>query len=104
MSNPSTPPPARPRPKYRKAIGPRLKPVLLVVFALFGLLSINALYLLGVRILEAVTGQTYQNWFFMIMFLLHLVLGLMIVLPVIIASPVFAYRVFAGKATELEYS
>ena len=83
MNDSPTSPPARKRPRYRKAIGPRLRPVLLVVFALFGLLAINALYLLGVRVLEAVTGQTYQNWFFMIMFLVHLVLGLLFVLPVI---------------------
>ncbi len=71
------------RPRYRKAVGTRLKPVLQVAFVLFGLLSINAGYLLGVRLLEEVSGNTYQNWFFMIMFLGHLVLGLLIVLPVI---------------------
>ncbi len=55
-----------------------------MVFALAALLALNATYLLGVRILEAASGQTYQNWFFMNMFLLHLVLGFVFVLPVIV--------------------
>ena len=76
-----TPPKRRPR---RQPIGPRLKPVLTIVFGLFALLSVNAVYLLGVRLLELTTGETYQNWFYMNMFLGHLVLGLLFVVPAVI--------------------
>ncbi len=63
---PLPPPPAEP-PKPRRyvpAVGDRLKKVLIVVFGLFALLSINAVYLTGVTILEWATGRTYQNWFY----------------------------------------
>ena len=76
-----------PSPKMRRyvpAVGPRLKKVLAVVFGLFALLAINSVYLVGVSILEAATGKTYQNWFYMNMFLVHLVLGVLIILPVLI--------------------
>ena len=74
-------PPARRR--YRPAIGPRLKPLLWVVFALFALLAVNSFYLSGVRVAEAATGATYQNWFYISMFLLHLAVGGLFVAPVI---------------------
>jgi tetratricopeptide (TPR) repeat protein len=65
-------------------VGPRLKKVLAVVFALFALLAVNSAYLIGVSLFEWIQGQTYQNWFYMVMFLIHLVLGLLIVLPFLI--------------------
>lgn len=71
------------RRRYRPAIGPRLKPLLWVVFGLFALLAVNSLYLAGVRIAEAVTGETYQNWFYISMFMLHLAVGGLFVAPVI---------------------
>lgn len=71
------------RRRYRPAIGPRLKPLLWVVFGLFALLAVNSFYLSGVRVAEAVTGETYQNWFYISMFLLHLAVGALFVLPVI---------------------
>ena len=89
-SDPTTTPKARnpkPAPKkrrYVKAIGPRLSKVLQVVFGLFALLSINAVYLVGVTLLEHFTGQTYQNWFYMNMFLVHLILGALFVVPVVV--------------------
>ncbi len=77
----SSPRPARRR--YRPAIGPRLKPLLWVVFGLFALLAVNSFYLSGVRVAEAATGETYQNWFYISMFLLHLAVGGLFVVPVI---------------------
>ncbi len=74
-------PPVRRR--YRPAIGPRLKPLLWVVFGLFALLAVNSFYLSGVRVAEAATGETYQNWFYISMFLLHLAVGGLFVAPVI---------------------
>ena len=85
MSDPIPAPPAAPRRrKYLPAVGPRLKKVLFVVFGLFALLAVNSTYLIAVTLLERITGRTYQNWFYMNMFLLHLGLGLLFILPVVI--------------------
>ncbi|MEM7050453.1 MAG: tetratricopeptide repeat protein [Acidobacteriota bacterium] len=72
------------RRRYYPAVGPRLKKLLFVVFGLFALIVVNSFYLLSVRGLEAFTGATYQNWFYIAMFLGHLVLGALIVVPVVI--------------------
>ena len=70
--------------RYKQAVGPRLRRLLNVVFGLFALLAVNATYLGGVSLLEWIRGETYQNWFYLIMFLTHLVLGALIVVPVIV--------------------
>jgi tetratricopeptide (TPR) repeat protein len=76
-----TPPPRR---KYVRAVGPRLRVVLYIVFALVALLGANSVYLLSITVLEKVTGYLYQNYFYQMMFLAHLVLGLLLLLPFII--------------------
>ncbi len=82
---PEAQPPQPPqRRKYIPAVGPRLQQLLFVVFGLFALLAINSTYLVGVSALEWWTKKTYQNWFYMNMFLVHLILGALIILPVII--------------------
>ena len=70
--------------RYVPAVGPRLAKVLALVFGLFALLAVNSTYLVSVTFLEWVSGKTYQNWFYLNMFLVHLVLGLLIVVPVIV--------------------
>lgn len=65
--------------RYEPAVGPRLARVLAVVFALFALLVVNSIYLASVT----VAGTRYQGWFYLVMFLAHLVLGLLIVVPTI---------------------
>ena len=72
------------RKKYVRAVGPRLRLLLYVVFALFAVLGANSVYLSAITFLEWWRGLTYQNYFYMVMFGVHLVLGLLIVLPVII--------------------
>ncbi len=66
--------------RYVPVVGPRLKKLLAVVFALFALLVVNSVYLLSITI----AGVQYQNLFYLLMFMLHLALGLSIVLPVVI--------------------
>src|SRR6185503_7846616 len=85
-TQPAAPEPPRPpvRRKYVPVVGPRLSKLLFVVFGLFALLTINAVYLVAVRVLEASSGRVYQNWFYLVMFLVHLVLGLLIVVPVVV--------------------
>jgi tetratricopeptide (TPR) repeat protein len=84
QSTPTTPIPTPPKRRYVPAVGPRLMRLLQVVFGLFALLCVNSVYLLAVRGLEKATGAVYQNWFSLLMFLGHLVLGAAIVVPVIV--------------------
>ena len=70
--------------KQRRAVGPRLRVVLNIVLGAFVLLCLNAAYLLGVRVLEYQTNQLYQDHVYQLMFLGHLALGLVVILPVVI--------------------
>ena len=73
-------PTANTRRRYVPVIGPRLKRLLVLLLLLFAILSVNSVYLLAIRILEATTGRLYQNWFSLNMFMVHLLLGWLIVL------------------------
>src|SRR4030095_5929625 len=73
--------------KYVRAVGPRLRIVLYLIFGLFAVLGANSVYLGAITFLEWLKGDsniTYQNYFYMVMFGAHLVLGLAFVLPVVI--------------------
>ncbi len=72
------------RPKVRKAIGPRLRVVYRTVLLLLAILAANSAYLGGVTFLEWVTGKTYQDFFYICMFLGHLVLGLLLIGPFVV--------------------
>lgn len=80
MSDQKKPPIRR---KYVPAVGPRLKKLLAVVFALFAVLAVNSVYLASVTFFEWFTGEVYQNWFYLLMFLFHVFLGLIFVAPFI---------------------
>ncbi|MGD8377050.1 MAG: multiheme c-type cytochrome [Acidobacteriota bacterium] len=67
------------RQRYVPVVGPRLHRLLAVVLGLFAVLVVNAVYLASVTI----AGPRYQNWFYLVMFGLHLVLGLLLVVPVV---------------------
>ncbi|MCL4194114.1 MAG: hypothetical protein KJZ87_20420, partial [Thermoguttaceae bacterium] len=73
------PPPAKK--KYLRAVSPRLRKLLYVVFALLALLAANAGYLAAITALEWATGRTCENYFYQYMFLGHLVLGLVFIVP-----------------------
>ena len=75
---------SRRRRAYVPVVGPRLRKLLYVVFGLFSLLTINAGYLGGVTLLEWLRDETFQGYFYQLMFLGHLVLGMILVLPVVI--------------------
>lgn len=70
--------------KYVPAVSARLRKLLYVVFALVGLLGANAAYLAAVTFMEWYTGQTYQDYFYQYMFLVHLVLGLLLIVPFVV--------------------
>ena len=72
---------AQRRRPYTPAVTPGLRKLLVLVFVLFALLGANSVYLSTVTALEVWTGQTRQNYFYQLMFLGHLVLGLFLVVP-----------------------
>ena len=64
-----------------RAVGPGLRWVLVVALGLFAVLMANSVYLYAVTILEWLNGVSYQNYFYQLMFLAHLGLGLVLVVP-----------------------
>ncbi len=72
------------RKRYVPVVGPRLRKLLWVVFGLTALLGVNSVYLGAVTFGQWLRGQVYENYFYQWMFLLHLVLGLLLVLPVVL--------------------
>jgi tetratricopeptide (TPR) repeat protein len=88
MSSSENPAPGQPKlKKYVRAVGPRLRILLLFIFGLVALLTANSVYLSAISFLEWLKSdpnQTYQNWFYLVMFGTHLVLGLVLLLPFVI--------------------
>src|SRR5438445_9141111 len=73
------------RKKYVRAVGPRLRVLLFFIFGLVALLGANSAYLASITFLEWLKkGVSYQNYFYQYMFLAHLVLGLLLVVPFIV--------------------
>ncbi len=73
--------------KYVKAIGPRLRIVLYVVFALVALLAANSAYLGSITALEYFGGQgkqTFKDLFYVYMIALHIALGLLLIGPYLV--------------------
>jgi tetratricopeptide (TPR) repeat protein len=66
---------------YEPAIGPRLKILLLLVFAATAALGVTGVYLLAIRLLEMASTRTYTNQFTLQMFVAHILVGLAIILP-----------------------
>ncbi len=62
---------------------PRLGRLLGLVLLLFALLVVNSIYLSAITLIETATGELYQDYFYLLMFLAHLALGLAIILPLI---------------------
>ncbi len=84
--------------RVRPAVSARLKRLLWFVFALLAVLGANSVYLAAVTFLGWASGQlgepkTYENYTYLVMFLLHLTLGLVLVVPFI------AFGVFHMMAT-----
>ncbi len=76
-----------PRKKYVRAVGPRLRVLLMFLFGLVAVLAANSVYLSAITFLEWLKGgpnQTYQNWFYLVMFGAHLALGLLLVTPLVV--------------------
>lgn len=65
-------------------VGPRLRRLLIVLLFLFACLAINSVYLGAVTLIEELTEVHIQNFFYQWMFLVHLALGLLIILPTLV--------------------
>ena len=70
--------------KPKQAVGPKLKIVLRLVFLLFALLTINSLYLSIITFAEWLTDKSLQDRIYLYMFLIHLFLGLVLIIPFVI--------------------
>ena len=73
-------------------ISPGFGWLLSVVFLLFALLTVNSIYLGSITALEHFSGQIYQDYFYLLMFLLHLFLGLVLILPFCVFAYLHARR------------
>jgi tetratricopeptide (TPR) repeat protein len=61
-----------------------LRRLLSIVLILFGLLAVNSLYLVTVTVAETLGGRTIQDYFYLLMFLGHLALGLIVLAPALV--------------------
>ncbi len=68
----------------RPVVGTYLRKLLIPVLGLFGLLAVNGVYLASITAVEWFTGEIYQDYFYQVMFLVHLVLGVLIIVPAIV--------------------
>nr|VFJ64288.1 MAG: Cytochrome c554 and c-prime [Candidatus Kentron sp. FM]VFJ64993.1 MAG: Cytochrome c554 and c-prime [Candidatus Kentron sp. FM]VFK16269.1 MAG: Cytochrome c554 and c-prime [Candidatus Kentron sp. FM] len=71
-------------PPLRPPITPGLRKFLFAVFVFFAVLGADSVYLAGITALEWVTGRILQNHFYQLMFLMHLALGFIGIVPVVI--------------------
>ena len=88
------PTPAAARKTYVRAVGPRLRILLNVVWGLLAVLGANSAYLQAITIIEWFErnrGVSYQNYFYQLQFLAHLILGGLFILP-FIAFNIFHIR------------
>src|SRR5436309_2663411 len=69
---------------YTPAVGPGLRPWLWTILVGFALLSANGVYLASVTALSWWRGSNQQTIFYLLMFALHLVLGLALVAPFLV--------------------
>lgn len=71
------------KPKPARAVGPRLRKLLYVVFGIVAILFANSAYLSVITFAEWFSGNAYQNYFYQYMFLGHLILGFLLIVPFI---------------------
>ena len=69
--------------RTRPVIGPKLRRLLGLVFLLVALLIVNSTYLAAITLLEHVTAEIHQDYFYLSMFLVHLVLGIALAIGIV---------------------
>src|SRR5271166_2713480 len=95
MSTPVLPARDRAGRVYKPAIGSRLRPLLWIILIGFAALGANGFYLSSVTALTWYLGTTQQTPFYMLMALLHVVLGVLLIVPFLIFG--FAHLATAWK-------
>ena len=90
--------------KHNVVIGPRLRILLKVVLGLFALLSINSLYLLVVTGLGKSTGGGQQGTFYLWMFLVHLALGVVLIIPVLTFAVLHLRKAYTSPKRNAVYA
>ena len=78
-------------------IGDRLRPLLRVVGVFCALLAVNSTYLAAITLAESASGKLYQDYFYLGMFLAHLALGLLLIVP-FVAFAVLHLRRAIGRS------
>jgi tetratricopeptide (TPR) repeat protein len=76
--------PSTQSPPLKPVLTPALRRLLWGVLLLFGLLVLDSVYLVAVTVAEALTGRVLQNEAYLSLFLLHLALGLLLVVPALL--------------------
>ncbi|QDT13011.1 multiheme c-type cytochrome [Planctomycetes bacterium K23_9] len=79
-------------PLRKRPVTKRLRLVLYVVLTLFGVLAANGLYLTSITWLQVATDQVFETHFYQLMFLVHLALGLLLIVPTILFGTVHMVR------------
>ena len=69
---------------YTPAVGPKLRLWLWLLLGGFAVLGANGLYLTSVTVVTWLTEVPQQTYFYMMMVLIHLVVGFLIVIPVVV--------------------
>ncbi len=67
----------------KEVVGPRLRKLLVVVFALSAALAVNSVYLVGIKLMGWAKTRTYEDYFYLWMFAAHLILGLALIVPLV---------------------
>ena len=67
-----------------RAVGPRLRWLRVAVLTTVAVLSANSIYLAAITLVEWATDRPFQNYFYQYMFLAHLALGLLVVVPFLV--------------------
>jgi len=73
--------------------------LLTLVFTLFAIIVVNSIYLSSITALEYYSGLIYQDYFYLLMFLLHLFLGLLLVVPFCVFGFLHARRAYSGSGS-----
>ena len=74
-----------------------LRRLLALVLLLFGLLGLNSVYLLSVTIAGQVSGRVLENYTYLLMFLGHLGLGLLLIVPVLVFGALHMRRAWRRR-------
>jgi tetratricopeptide (TPR) repeat protein len=85
------------RKSARAVLSPRLRRLLTLVLGLFGLLAVNSLYLISITGAEQLSGRSYQNYFYLVMFLTHLGLGLLLIVPALVFGALHLRRAWRWR-------